>query len=260
MFNNNDINLLYANGCSWTFGNGLSEDPLFDKGNNIHGYQSTLTWPGQLSKMLGCDFINDSIGGGSNHRMLRTTCQFLKKYPKNRRKNLLIIIGWTSLERDEIYLDDGLNRNWLYFNSGQNVETNHVFRKQQYSRNTLNYLKRYQYLYRNYVQHTYSGFVQWINQLYLLSNALDNLGIKFMFFSSIGGWKWGNGFTININNEFGKEMARFSEPRYMGLSGGFTMAEYCLKNNLPLSTCKHPMIDGHRSWAEFLYKKIKEIY
>jgi hypothetical protein len=261
MTNGLPIAHIYTNGCSWTYGNGIQHDPKLVNGRNMM-YHEVMphAWPQKLGNIVGCNVINEASGGGSNHRMVRMTCDFLKKYPANKRENLLVILGWTSLERDEIYLTHDHKKHWINFNSGQDVSTSHVFKIERYPDHVLKDLETYQTIYRQHVQNTYSSFIHWIDQVYMLSSTLSNLGVRFLFFSSIGGWKWGNGYDINIPETFGKHLNHLSDDRFLGMGRGFSMQNFCIDNKIQLSPCHHPMIDGHTMWAKYLHSKMQEIY
>lgn len=252
-----DIDLIYANGCSWTYGDGIRTDPMFS-GTRApeHTEQPNYSWPKQLANIIGCEVINDGQGAGSNQRMVRRTCQFLKDYPADKRKNLLVIIGWSSLERDEIMIEHDGNERWLNFNSGQDIDTQFL----PYPEQMILELKRYQNIHRQFIQNTYIGFMQWMNQMYLLSNTLQNLQVRYLFFSSIGGWRWGNNYGIDLYSIFAEELKAFDDPRYLGMVNGESMARFCDENGIPLSRCLHPMVEGHRRWAEFLHKALCNIY
>lgn len=56
------------------------------------------SWPCLLQQKLNCELINQSQPGGSNPGILRTTENFLNGTATQK---LLIIIGWTSWEREE---------------------------------------------------------------------------------------------------------------------------------------------------------------
>lgn len=78
---------LFVNGCSHSAGDGTST--------------LAYSWPNQLAEMLGADLINHSLSGASNQRMIRTTREWLSSIDV--RKKHLVIIGWSSWEREEWY-------------------------------------------------------------------------------------------------------------------------------------------------------------
>ena len=80
--------MIYCNGCSFT------------EGYNPHNPQ--LAWPFQLGKILNRDIINSAIGGASNDRIYRTTIEFCNTQTPD-----YIIVGWTSLPRNELTHNSG---------------------------------------------------------------------------------------------------------------------------------------------------------
>jgi hypothetical protein len=85
--------ILYVNGDSNSAG-----AELLDK---------KLSWPALLAQRLNFQLLNLAQSGASNDRILRTTQEFLN----TNTKNIFVIIGWTSWEREE----------WLYQNNYYDV-------------------------------------------------------------------------------------------------------------------------------------------
>lgn len=78
--------MIYINGCSFTYG-----DELLDK---------TKAWPYLLAKKMQTPMFNDSISGGTNHRILYRTIKNLQD-PYN-----FYLIAWTSNTRYTFYKAD----------------------------------------------------------------------------------------------------------------------------------------------------------
>jgi len=98
--------LLYANGCSMTFGEEMG--PLTDPICNA------TAWPHHLGKLMGIPVMNDSLGGGSNDRIVRTTVKFIAHYlRKQPAAELRVVIGWTFPIRREFH--DAIERRWYHF-------------------------------------------------------------------------------------------------------------------------------------------------
>lgn len=85
------IEKIYVCGCSWSAGHDLDD-------------MENDSWPGQLSKLTNLEVINDSMCGGSNHRILRKTMNFLSKN-KDDWDKILVIPAWSCPSRTEFYLD-----------------------------------------------------------------------------------------------------------------------------------------------------------
>lgn len=76
---------LYFNGCSHTYGDDLSD--------------KLQAWPSLVAKQLGCSYLNDSISGGSNDRIMYRVL-------KNRYNFDKFFIAWTYTARFTRYRSD----------------------------------------------------------------------------------------------------------------------------------------------------------
>ena len=95
-----------------------------------------------------------------------------------------------------------------------------------------------------------------------MSNLLENLGIKYVFFSSL---PWKNSTSIKIILEsFEEEIRELKKPNILQTrecdDSLNVMSTFCLKNNLPMAADNHTMIEGHDKWAIHLFNAIKGIY
>lgn len=77
---------LYFNGCSHTWGDDL-KDP------------ATQSWPAVLSRRLNCEFLNDSVSGGTNDRIVYRTIKNIQNFDK-------FYIAWTYTSRFTQYRSD----------------------------------------------------------------------------------------------------------------------------------------------------------
>ena len=59
---------LYFNGCSHTFG----DDLLY----------RNQAWPSLIAKKLQCDFVNDSVSGGTNDRIVYRTIKHANEFDR----------------------------------------------------------------------------------------------------------------------------------------------------------------------------------
>ena len=254
------IDTLYVNGCSWTFGHGIPSDPDFpvlESPQTIRQTVSDLSWPGLLSKYFNASLINDSAGGGSNSRIVRTTCDFIRNCPPEKYSQLFVVIGWAAPQRNEIYVEYNKKGTWHIFNPGHPFADQFHSEEHPYPPHVMKSLTHYHELYEKIIQRDHSDFVRFFNQIYLLSNLLDNLKIKYLFFSSIG---FPYLKTKDVHDEFSKEFQYMSDLRYMGMNEKYCMAEFCQERGIPLSQCFHPMMKGHELWSKKLIARIKKIW
>ena len=93
--------VLYCNGDSFTWGTGIGNlyhSPMFEY-NDFKKARLEHSWPGQLSKLTDCDFINDAWAGGSNDRIVRRTKKFINEIEDCAK--VKVIIGWSTALRTE---------------------------------------------------------------------------------------------------------------------------------------------------------------
>ncbi len=256
------INHLYVNGDSWTYGNGIDEDPqVLADGLKIPLFTDErllYTWGSVLGKKLGVNITNGSIGGGSNARIVRTTCDFLQQYPTEEYKNLLVILGWTTVERNEIFINrDGYSEKYYAFNAAQKFSDQ--FNKDvspdiNRFNNTINV---YQRGYVTNVQNNEMNITSYFTQLTLMKNLLDNLKIKYIFFNAIP-WHW-----LQLEQDVAKFEGRLishAGTKFIGSLTRETMSSFIEDNDYPMSTCKHTMTVGHKAWADRIYSELEKIY
>lgn len=251
---------LYANGCSWTAGNGIEKDPALDSVPELDrsSYWKKLSWPAQLASLMNCSFINDAEGGGSNQRILRLTTKFVREWPEDQRDELIVIIGWTSIERGELFVSyDGVEQ-WCRFNMLQKFSNNWSKNSAPWPKDILHTLDQYQQTHVRYTMTSKNSFNKFFQEVYLLSNLLESLSIKYIFFSSIGGLNFPEE-PIIIDKEYPQEVAYLKNPKFMNLHND-SMSLFCYKNSLQLSDCCHPMINSHHEWAKHLFETYNQIY
>tara|TARA_Y100001972_G_C7622841_1_gene312399 strand:- start:648 stop:1349 length:702 start_codon:yes stop_codon:yes gene_type:complete len=91
---------LFVNGDSFVFGDGL-ENPKKE------------VWATKLGEKLSMDVVNLGESGGSNHRIMRTTTEWILDFfyydPTYRTaKDLYVIITWSSPDRIELRMDKSM--------------------------------------------------------------------------------------------------------------------------------------------------------
>lgn len=234
------IELLYANGCSMTYGAELGgmQSEAETVQENIHRLR--YAWPNQLATLLGISSINDAKGGSSNLRILRTTIEWISHYKNNGNdlSKLFVVIGWSSDARQEFrdFHDDmwwDLLPQW----KGQPNPTREKARKA-------------------YVKHFFNPKADIIwTCVYIISLQafLKVNNIPYLFF---------NGLVENIFGSFVENEGE-AQPfydlidmsRFYVNDGGMYL--YCVKNH-KCGPLQHPLEEGHAAWAKILYDIIME--
>lgn len=100
--------ILFTNGCSWTWGGGLS--PWFTKDNKVDdNLRKTLVWPHHLGQLINASqVVNLGLGCGSNQRTVRTTFDwFMHEYKKD--EKVIAVIQITDPARYEYYVSENID-------------------------------------------------------------------------------------------------------------------------------------------------------
>lgn len=225
---------LYTFGCSFTAGVGL-ETP------------TTTAYPSILGNKIGIKNINFGIPGSSNDSIFRTTFDSLKNYIK---KDDLIVIQWTHYIRKEIPIFYDNKRFEIYAPSCLypiepgilDIKENRVKSKYLGKNNDkirLEIVDKYKAFFNQYIEKALQEDYQiqtTENYIHSLYNYLEYGGYNHLHFF---GW---DSCKTPYNFDYSKIIQNET-------FGGYTNT---IGND-------HPNEEGHEMWAEFMYKKIKEL-
>jgi hypothetical protein len=105
-----------------------------------------------------------------------------------------------------------------------------------------------------YMHSDYGSVKRYFQQVYLLSNLLDNLGIKYFFFNALPAWwKAGNlAFDVDVLAEFPDNLIWHENNNL--LSNDDTMHRFINSNKWPVAKFMHPLSQGHLAWANYLHE------
>jgi hypothetical protein len=274
------IKTLYTNGCSWTFGAELEQDAMFvdylanqnmylqdpsddlnwnivDNNGNIVSrldyHYDKFNWPGYLKHTLNAKtLINHALGGGSNARILRTTLEYVMSLTSKQRATTLVVIGWTASERDEIYV----KKSWERWNLAQKFSGT-VDRIKVTDQHFIDTMDKFQDNYLGLVYDDDERILNYFNGVYLLSNTLNNLGIKHLFFNALPAW-WEGGesksdcdpsitYPVQLGwHEKSNNILHFRD----------SMMHFVHRTNKPVGKYLHPLYDAHATWGNYLYEQL----
>lgn len=258
---------LYSNGCSYTWGGTLFNFDYFDEGGNhvwlpnaegteIDKKRLETVYPHHLGKLLNAsEVINQSMGGGSNDRIVRTTLDYFIN-AKLRGEDLtdyFVTIQWTDPSRTEIYdqnFDDGyiglLNGNVFSENGRNNSYIHH---------------EKLQKLYYKHFNNSKDDYTRLIKNIYSLGYFLKYHNIPHIFISL------GQLFIPWINAQATSEdhWVKLLD-HYHSVVKDFTWlyndANQALSVCVNFENCmpkgSHPSEEGHRQIANALYNYIVE--
>jgi hypothetical protein len=278
------IDTLYVNGCSWSSGNELEEDPKFvayietlglrkqdasdffnwnlvdASGRLISTYDehyNKFNWPGELQRILKIpNLVNHAIGASSNRRILRNTLEYVRSCTPRQLKKLLIVIGWTDSTRNELYV----NNSWQRFNLTQSFSSTYDYDSaSQLSTEQLKQIDKMQELFTVCTDSEYMGVYDYFNSVYLLANTLSNLKVKYMFFNALPPW-WTAGdlkTNFDVENLFVQEIKHHNEHNNI-MHYKDSMFDFVNRNNYPVAKYLHPLCLAHTDWAKHLNNELKD--
>lgn len=228
--------ILYANGCSMTYGSELFDDPVtrLCLDNDL---RQRAAWPGQLGALLGCDEVyNDAVPSGSNDRIVRRTIEWVLHRLANGTEaaDLLVVIGWSSPMRREFVIDG---------------EWRQLIPYHDYRDPGLNALNR---IYREVAWDDAESAERFALQIVALQTVLgDRLGIDYLFFDALSASEElvaaERGAPATVATIDGTHYRRFREP-------SADMGTY-LRAQFPDSSRTHPSLEGHAAWAAMLARE-----
>jgi Family of unknown function (DUF6071) len=217
--------LLYANGCSMTFGDEMG--PPFDPICN----QSA--WPQHLGNLMGIPVVNGAAPGGSNDRIFRLTVKFIAQYlTQHASRDLRVVIGWTFPIRREFH--DAECNHWYNFtprNSRSAGPLTPVY--------CPTFCSEEEAIGRYYAQ------------VLAMQGLLKEQGIAYTFFNAV----WPE------ESEEPQQNCQWFPPEYVQLIDtsryflpDFHFGGWVRQHNYPCGRNNHPLHDAHRDWASAIYQ------
>ena len=229
---------LYFNGCSHTFG-----DDLEDK---------SLAWPTVVSNHYGCEFVNDSVSGGTNDRIKYRTLKFADQFDK-------FYIAWTYTSRFTRYRAD--NNYEINFNI--NLSNSLYGHTPEY----LNYGKIHYSAWHNELY----AFKLWLQDIILLQRFFESIRKPYVMINSVDNMidRWS--VSCNLFNDSVKSMVCFDQMnddqlyneheeiqnliRQIDLSTYIGWNSWWLTKMLkdyPVGNTGHLLSEGHRATAQHI--------
>ena len=217
--------ILYTNGCSFTWGDELS--------NRNSRYASLL------ANKLNCKLVDLSMNGSSNERILRTTFDYLQD-PKTDLENLIVVIGWSGISRTEIY------------NNGWDTITPTMIGTDERATE-----------YYTHIQSEQQDNLNFYYQVLILQMWLEKHNVKYFMFRIDSGQvkmvvkdgsnkEVSDGYdTTHLSQQQIKDINLKTFPSY--ISNTLTFREYGIQNGGGLKPKGHPDEKSHELFTEYLY-------
>jgi len=230
--------ILYANGCSMTYGMELCDDAETGACTD-DAYREAHAWPGRLAGFLGADeVVNDAVISGSNDRILRTTIQWvLTNIHRLASQPVLVAIGWSGAMRREFYVDAAY-RQVIPYQPHPHADTERLLA-----------------VYRDVAWHERECGERLLTQIVALQSFLAAHRIPFLFFDAIEGSFDAIGRAGLADSPTVRSIDR---RRYFGFGEEHaSMAATLERTELPWCG-RHPSPEGHDHWAQKLAVAIIE--
>ncbi len=223
--------LVYANGCSMTYGAELVDD--LDPDPDRQRYREEHSWPARLGDFLDAgQVVNDAVISGSNDRILRTTIDWLTGHREIVEKgHLLVVIGWSGAMRREFYVD-GDFRQVIPYQQHQHTD-----------------VQRLTDVYRELAWHDHESGTRLLTQILSLQSFLRLHRVPYLFFDSIES-SFDSLGRAGLAESGGVDMVDRSCFYRFGDADG-SMADVLRASGTEWKG-RHPAEDGHETWAHKL--------
>ena len=223
--------ILYVNGDSHSAGAEAvnsycfaEDDPLYyGLGRQPHPDNERVSYGCELANMLYTVLYCDAESASSNARIIRTTLDYLKEHTPE-----LVIIGWSTWEREEWY-DEDTQRYWQVNAGGVGNDWPDAIKSR----------------YQDWIVNVdYQAAMEQTHlEIFSLHKALESIGVKHLFFTcyepfcNVTEFDWDGSYIEPYDPEY-------------------TYYNWLIQNGFRTvrPDSYHFGPDAHRAWAEFLYQ------
>jgi len=239
------ITCLYAGGDSWTEGDELGL-PWNDISTPVYRYNNS--WPKLLADKLEVTCVNDGMRGTSGARIFRRATRFIHNWCKNRDgSNLLVVVCWTTLDRDELPIDvEYPSQTVPYYIPYHSYKYNMPLMSKLSKVNGLinETLNKMHPLYTVTLGDESRAEVQY-ERMWNLKQIASSLGVKLIQTFALDPLHF-DSRSRSFRNDWQRELEYYP----------IHFINFCRKNNIPLGQGGHCLEEGHQRWAE----QINELY
>ena len=230
---------LYFNGCSHTYGDDLDSP-------------ATESWPAVLAQRLNCEFVNDSVSGGTNDRIMYRTVKNINDFDK-------FYIAWTYTHRFTRYRSD----------NNHEVNFNPELRHQLYGQDSgfQTYGKLHYAIWHNELY----AFKHWLQNIVLLQSLFESKRKPYVMLNATNNlidrwtapWQKFNDSVKSLlcfdsmnddqlkqeHTEIQNLVAQINLDRFVGWNSWWLIG---LSDQYARGTTGHLLADGHQAIAEYI--------
>lgn len=234
--------ILYANGCSMTFGAELVPHNLEHEPKHIE-YREYHSWPGQLGEIIGATkVVNEAIGGGSNDRIVRTALDYFSSLSDDEVSEYYVVIGWSGAIRTEF---SPVNNTGQVQYIPYHINPRYDSIKQSFPKK----VKDFVLLYERYACCEEHAYIKSNHLIIGLQNYLIMRGIRYLFFDA-----------LHHNGDIRQDTSMVDQRRFIDFTNPYSnMYRWIVENRYPQKPEGHPSETGHRAWAEYLHRYMQEL-
>lgn len=251
--------ILYANGCSWTWGGGL--EPYFKFNDVIYNdVRKTLVWPHHLGHLLNAKRVDNlSLGAGSNQRILRTTYDYLLSKTKEELEETVAVIQFSEWSRFERYIP--LNNSEYMENDPDRwlrcKIDSVIFEGAEYNLTEADVMQEELSDTKRKLAKTtrIENFYNIVAHLHALKSMFTSFGVKNCYF-----WHLGHGwieFPLEVRLPLYKQFDILDAVYDPSLSHwNLNHPEYWKYERLTPNSYIHPNLQGHKQLAEIVFDRM----
>lgn len=239
------IKCLYAGGDSWTEGDELGL-PWDDISTPVYRYNNS--WPKLLADKLKATCFNDGLRGTSGTRIFRRATRFMHNWCKTRDANdLLVVVCWTTLDRDELPIDVVYPSQTVpYYIPYHYYKYNmpHMSKISSIDNMVKQTIEKMHPLYTVTLGDESRAEMQY-ERMQNLKHIANSLGVNLIQTFALDCPHFDNN-QKNFRSDWQKEIQYYP----------IQFNNFCRQNNIPLASGGHCLEEGHQQWAE----QINELY
>lgn len=209
--------------------------------------RADVNWPSRLGHHLGCEVVNEAIGGSSNDRIVRTTMQFIAQYLIDCRdpNDLFVTIGWSNPARREFCWADPVK---------QRDEGDFYFQVLPTWRPKS--LEKIHDFYYGHHHHEREAETRYLIDIHTLQNTLKLYGIRYLFCKGLPSAPFHS--DVLKHRETTNLEALLDTSRFYGFSMNHSFYNKAKHEwAVPMGPGGHPLEEGHQLWGDLLFEFIQ---
>jgi hypothetical protein len=224
----------------------MSTDLLYVNGDSYSHHQNPYSK--NLGELLNCPVKNNAVPGSSNNRIIRSTLDDLIDL-KNEYNKIFVIIGFSFITRQEIWVDDTKGRFVNKVSAPAGLTT-------------LDYAVQDDLAMAGLIgdvrKHTINAqMIEFYTKIFLLAHTLESMNIDYLFFSGANNQDYG-GLHVPHLNSF-KQVQWVKENKRILPLDKFSIPQWAKENQIETNLTGHLLENGHIEFSQYLHKLLTNL-